>query len=273
MPPARPQPRTECQNFDSVLAIGEPHAAARISASDRSPDFVKRPIPFWVADYEAKKFPPFPRLGIVRNRSSWLASERPTSSGTPAPKLVVMSTEISPASAKSAPAVQRRPRAAVRWLSRQADRRLLPALAAFFAENVSTCYISQTELWSGRAPDFAHWSPNLKRLIKAELRDTLVRDRARRIAVVERAGELVGLAVVVDLGRHYALLEDIVVQRESRGSGVGGTLVRWIFRQLREAGKTSVFLESGGRNTAAHRFFRRQGFRRVSIAMCRRLAA
>ncbi|HWA87376.1 MAG TPA: GNAT family N-acetyltransferase, partial [Opitutus sp.] len=186
---------------------------------------------------------------------------------------LLMSTAISPASATSGPAVKRRPRSAVRWLSRKADRRLLPALAAFFAGNVSTCYISQTELWSGRAPDFAHWSPNLKRVIKAELLDTFARDRTRRIAVVERAGELVGMAVVVDLGRHYALLEDIVIGRENRGSGVGGTLVRWIFRQLREDGKTSVFLESGGRNTAAHRFFERQGFRRVSIAMCRRLAA
>ena len=184
-----------------------------------------------------------------------------------------MSTEVSPDSAKSTPRVTRRPRSVVRWLSRKADRRLLPALARFFAENVSTCYISQTELWSGRAPDFAHWSPNLRRVIKAELLDTLVRDRARRIAVVERAGELVGMAVVVDLGRHYALLEDIVVGRENRGSGVGGTLVRWLFRELRKGGKTSVFLESGGRNTAAHRFFKRQGFRRVSIAMCRRLAA
>jgi N-acetylglutamate synthase-like GNAT family acetyltransferase len=184
-----------------------------------------------------------------------------------------MSTENSPVSTNAKPATRRRSKSVVRWLSRSADRRLLPALATFFAENVSTCYISQTELWSGRAPDFAHWSPNLKRLIRAELRDTLVRDRARRIAVVERDGELVGLAVVVDLGRHYALLEDIVVKRARRGSGVGGTLVRWIFRQLRAAGKTSVFLESGGRNTAAHRFFERQGFRRVSIAMCRRLAA
>ncbi|HVU22848.1 MAG TPA: GNAT family N-acetyltransferase [Opitutus sp.] len=184
-----------------------------------------------------------------------------------------MSTESSSETAKPCRTAKRRPRSTVRWLSRTNDRRLLPALAAFFAENVSTCYISQTELWSGRAPDFAHWSPNLKRVIKAELLDTLVRDRARRIAVAERAGKLVGMSVVVDLGRHYALLEDIVVERDSRGSGVGGTLVRWIFRQLRADGKTSVFLESGGRNTAAHRFFKRQGFRRVSIAMCRRLAA
>jgi ribosomal protein S18 acetylase RimI-like enzyme len=69
------------------------------------------------------------------------------------------------------------------------------------------------------------------------------------------------------------LLEDIVIGREVRGHGVGRSLVRWLFARLREAGKSSIFLESGGRNTAAHRFFQHQGFRRISISMCRRLAA
>lgn len=191
----------------------------------------------------------------------------------PTNPFTVMTTASSAHFVSTGAPARRRTKSVVRWLSRTADRRLVPALARFFAENVSTCYISQTELWSGRAPDFAHWSPDLKRVIERELRDTLVRDRARRIAVVERNGELVGLSVVVDLGRHYSLLEDIVVKRDRRGSGVGRLLVRWLFRELRDMGKTSVFLESAGRNTAAHRFFKRQGFRRVSIAMCRRLAA
>lgn len=158
----------------------------------------------------------------------------------------------------------------VRWLNR-ADRRAIPLLAEFFATNVSTCYISHTELWSGRARDFAHWAPGLKRVIQKELRETF-RDRTKRIVVAERAGELVGMAVVVDLGR-YALLEDIVIKRKRRGRGVGRALVRHIFAAMREAGKSSIFLESGGRNLAAHRFFRRQGFRPISISMCRRLAA
>jgi ribosomal protein S18 acetylase RimI-like enzyme len=164
----------------------------------------------------------------------------------------------------------RAPKPVSRWLSRT-DRSPIPRLAEFFAANVPTCYISHTELWSGRARDFAHWAPGLKRVIEKELRATF-RDRAKRIAVVERAGELVGMAVIVDLGR-YALLEDIVIKRDRRGRGVGRTLVRWLFARLRAAGKASVFLESGGRNVAAHRFFKRQGFRRVSISMCRRLAA
>lgn len=166
-----------------------------------------------------------------------------------------------------------RPRASKpvsRWLPRS-DRSPIPTLARFFADNVSTCYISHTELWSGRARDFAHWSPQLDRVIRKELRETF-RDRGKRIAVAERDGELVGMAVVVDLGR-YALLEDIVIKRARRGGGVGRSLVRWIFAEMRAAGKSSIFLESGGRNVVAHRFFRKQGFRRVSIQMCRRLAA
>ncbi len=144
-------------------------------------------------------------------------------------------------------------------------------LAEFFTTNVSTCYISHTELWSGRARDFGHWAPGLKHVIQRELRETF-RDRAKRIAVIERDGELAGMAVVVDLGR-YALLEDIVISRQRRGRGVGRALVRWILSELRTAGKVSVFLESGRRNVAAHRFFQHQGFRRISISMCRRLAA
>jgi len=163
-----------------------------------------------------------------------------------------------------------RPRTSARWLSRS-DRRFIPLLAEFFADNVSTCYISHTELWSGRARDFAHWVPGLRRVIAKELRETF-RDRTKRILVATRAGELVGMAVVVDLGR-YALLEDIVIKRERRGRGVGRLLVRHIFAEMREAGKASIFLESGGRNTAAHRFFAKQGFRQISISMCRRLAA
>ncbi len=161
-------------------------------------------------------------------------------------------------------------RPVARWLART-DRSLIPALADFFVANVSTCYISHTELWSGRAKNFTHWTPRLSRVIRKELRETF-RDRQKRIAVIERGGERVGMAVIVDLGR-YALLEDIVIKRESRGTGVGRTFVRWIFRELRESGKASVFLESGGRNHAAHRFFEKQGFRRVSIQMCRPLAA
>jgi ribosomal protein S18 acetylase RimI-like enzyme len=158
----------------------------------------------------------------------------------------------------------------IRWVSRR-ERALIPALAEFFTRNVSTCYISHTELWSGRARDFGHWAPGLLHVIEKELRVTF-RDRAKRIALIERDGRMAGMAVVVDLGR-YALLEDIVIGREHRGCGVGRALVRWIFRELRADGKASVFLESGGRNTAAHRFFRHQGFRRISISMCRRLAA
>lgn len=168
------------------------------------------------------------------------------------------------------PRVARPRRNAIRWL-RRSERSLIPLLAEFFTDNVSTCYISHTELWSGRARDFAHWSPKLLKVITDELRVTF-RDRTKRIAIIERDGELAGMAVVVDLGR-YALLEDIVIRRSARGCGVGRSLVRWIFKELREAGKASVFLESGGRNTAAHRFFRHQGFRRISISMCRRLAA
>lgn len=163
-----------------------------------------------------------------------------------------------------------RTRSTARWLPRS-DRSIIPDLASFFVANVSTCYISHTELWSGRARDFSHWAPRLSKIIAKELRETF-RDRSKRVAVFERDGELVGMAVIVDLGR-YALLEDIVIKRQSRGRGVGRNFVRWIFRELREAGKRSVFLESGGRNTAAHRFFEKQGFRRVSIQMCRPLAA
>lgn len=173
-------------------------------------------------------------------------------------------------SASSSSPVTRRANAKVRWLPRS-ERKRIPELADFFVANVSTCYISHTEVWSGRAKDLAHWTPSLKKVITRELRETF-RDRHKRIAVIERAGQLAGMAVVVDLGR-YALLEDIVIGRDERGCGVGRSLVRWIFAQLRESGKASIFLESGGRNVAAHRFFERQGFRRVSISMCRSLAA
>lgn len=186
------------------------------------------------------------------------------------PHITSMSSRSSSSADGKTVTRSRRVVSTARWLPRH-DRSVIPELATFFVANVSTCYISHTELWSGRARDFAHWAPRLSRIITKELRDTF-RDRTKRVAVFEREGELVGMAVIVDLGR-YALLEDIVIKRAARGCGVGRSFVRWLLRELRAGGKHSVFLESGGRNTAAHRFFEKQGFRRVSIQMCRPLAA
>lgn len=158
------------------------------------------------------------------------------------------------------------------------DRTAARALAHFFVRSVDTAYISHGEMQGGRAEGPTRWRHDLL----AEVTTEFVRLASARGATAataqlveaSRDGEPVGVAVVAfhrGRPRPYAVLEDLVVARDARGSGIGKALLSWIERAARSAGIRDMYLESGIHNEGAHRFFERSRYRIVSKVMHKRL--
>lgn len=73
------------------------------------------------------------------------------------------------------------------------------------------------------------------------------------------------------LGGRVALLEDMVVRPECRGSGAGSRLLAAALAAARAVGCLRVTLLTDGDNAAAQRFYARQGFARSSMVPMRLL--
>lgn len=93
------------------------------------------------------------------------------------------------------------------------------------------------------------------------------RDPRQRILVVETAGRIVGIAVLILIpnlshrGRPWALVENVVVDEPARGAGYGELLMRHALEEARTAGCYKLTLTSSKRRLDAHRFYVRLGFR------------
>ena len=69
----------------------------------------------------------------------------------------------------------------------------------------------------------------------------------------------------------FATLEDLLIAPGMRGGGLGTRMLAWVRAECRARGFRRLFLESGVRNDAAHRFFERHGFVQTSIVMAQEL--
>lgn len=157
-------------------------------------------------------------------------------------------------------------------------------LAEFFAANVTPDpdYISHSELQGFRAVRPGVWAEALESVVGAEISGCLREPLAgfpadmdwKGVVEARDDGQLVCVAIVT-LSRQaavpFAILEDIVVDGRHRDKGIGQAVMNWIVAELGKAAIQRVFLESGGHNSAAHRFFERMGFRQISIVMMRDL--
>ena len=79
------------------------------------------------------------------------------------------------------------------------------------------------------------------------------------------AGRIVGtttLVVVEKLSGRTALVEDVIVDAEARGGGIGAALTHEAIRLAREQGAQHVDLTSSPRREAANRLYQRLGFAR-----------
>ena len=84
--------------------------------------------------------------------------------------------------------------------------------------------------------------------------------------VVERAGRLAGTVLVtlcadVMFGRRpFAVVENIVVDAEARGQGIGAALLSEVDRFCLAADCSKIMLLSAAERGDAHRFFERAGY-------------
>ena len=144
-------------------------------------------------------------------------------------------------------------------------------LARFFSDNVSASYISHSEIQTGRADKPGRWAHDLTETLESEMIERLAEPNGSLKLIQARSdGRLFGLAYVtfVRAARTpFLILEDIVVDRGHRGSGIGQGIVDWLRVAAGSEGIQRFFLESGLDNHKAHHFFEKNGFDQVSIVM------
>lgn len=165
----------------------------------------------------------------------------------------------------------------VEWNNDLSNTRII---VDFIADNIDTSYISHGEIQCGRAVDPTHWSSELRRVLYEEFSTCVTNTRlssvGKRVALAYISDSLVGVMIVESLmaaDKPYAVLQDLVIARDSRNIGVGMKCVQWLEQELQAAKVERLFLESGINNTRAHKFFDSQGYKQCSIVMLKELIA
>jgi GNAT superfamily N-acetyltransferase len=132
-------------------------------------------------------------------------------------------------------------------------------LAKFFVENVDETYISDADVEYGRALDGGRWVGNLDEVVRDELLST-----RKQVWLAHEAGTTLGFAVV-DNTQEWAVLEDIVLVRSGRSTGLGGAVLKRLMACVRHQGHAGMRCECGPANTRAHEFFQQHGFTPVAV--------
>lgn len=96
-----------------------------------------------------------------------------------------------------------------------------------------------------------------------------------RLFVLRAGGEVAGMAnalitISTAEGGRVLLLEDVIVSREHRGSGLGRQLVEHVLAWAREEGMTRVTLLADRDNAPALDFYRRLGFEPSHMTVLRK---
>ncbi|MCB2067724.1 MAG: GNAT family N-acetyltransferase [Erythrobacter sp.] len=149
------------------------------------------------------------------------------------------------------------------------------APAAAFAGDViarSAAYISHGEVQTGLSDDGKTWVPNLAELYAQDFADPGDRDM---LVGRDGAGRVVAFLIVAweaSSRRAFAVIEDMAVEPDLRGQGLGSRLIALAEQRISERGIEWVFLESGLGNEGAHQLFERAGFAVMSKVFGRRLS-
>lgn len=95
----------------------------------------------------------------------------------------------------------------------------------------------------------------------------------RVVLVAEREGRLLGtctLNLIEHLAHNFArsaILEDVVVDQDARGLGIGQTLMGKAVERAQAWGCYKLALSSGRQREAAHRFYEQLGFKPHGISL------
>lgn len=96
--------------------------------------------------------------------------------------------------------------------------------------------------------------------------DEIAADPNHRLIVAELDGEVVGtlqisvLPGLARFGMKRAILENVHIRADQRGTGLGTRMVQWAIERCREAGCGMVQLTSNKVRKDAHRFYVKLGF-------------
>lgn len=155
------------------------------------------------------------------------------------------------------------------------------AAAKLFSSNLTTEYISHSELMGPRAISPGKWNPEITKIIHDEIIERIAGpleaepgEQVQPVAVLEDGGNIVGVFLVTFSRASavpHAVLEDMVVQESTRGKGYGSFFMKWVDEECLKRGINRQFLESGLHNHDAHHLFERQGFKQVSVVMMKEL--
>jgi GNAT superfamily N-acetyltransferase len=110
------------------------------------------------------------------------------------------------------------------------------------------------------------------------LRTILETPSLGKLFVIRIDGKVAGMAnalitVSTAEGGRVLLLEDVIVRREHRGSGLGQRLVAHVLDWAREQGMTRVTLLADRDNQAALDFYRKFGFEKSNMTVLRKPVA
>jgi ribosomal protein S18 acetylase RimI-like enzyme len=107
---------------------------------------------------------------------------------------------------------------------------------------------------------------------------TQLEDPDKSVLVADDDGHMIGYAYAAVEGYDYmalrgpaGVLQDVIVDPEHRGRGVGRLLLEAALEFFRSRGVPRVVLSTAERNEAAQRLFAGMGFRRTMIEMTREL--
>lgn len=154
------------------------------------------------------------------------------------------------------------------------DREKASWFARFFVENVDLTYISHSEMQNGRAVSSSMWSIDCEAQLQNEMHEAMNKySLKKRVVVAYVSGALAALGIVSQENEttKYATLDDLIVDRQLRGHKIGSEIIKWVVDQLRAEGVREIYLESGGSNEQAHKFFHENAFETCSVVMRRQV--
>lgn len=157
------------------------------------------------------------------------------------------------------------------------DANVARKLAKLFHDNLTSSYISHSELQGPRALAPGVWVPNIAEILETDILGRLKNPDdappggATMLAASVVADEIIVGVVLVTFSRAgvvpFGVLEDVVISANIRGRGYGQACLDWVTQESRSRGISRVFLESGINNHRAHELFKRDGFEPVSVVM------
>ena len=145
---------------------------------------------------------------------------------------------------------------------------LIEEIVPFMVLNMDTSYISHGEIMEGRAIDTENWSPHLATVLRNELAasqstETLFVFCIR--AQNDSSLRAIGLCEVFpDSPNVYAILHDLIIDKDARGQGLGTQLLHAVESTLLHKGISRIYIESGLNNDKAHSFFHKAKFHPIS---------